>query len=327
MNHLKIRWASMLVGSICLFASSAAATQFNFEAPDFDRWNYPFNGSPGFRDKAPTFSAVGAGAFDNFDGQFLIGFDTNAAGIPALNPGEKYQINSVKVTATHSTGAFTYDPTFDPYQSHLDGADPEFVADADAGRPVEIYGASTRNGYVGFAFDGGTTAPPFYNEGSFFAFADPTLPKVRNAFPFDPSVGDVANVVDDRLFAVEPWAVGQVAGLSAGDTVEEGIPGISAGSTFSFDLDLSRPDVLGYLTDGLEAGGLFFSIVSLTTTSQANPANPNFFTSNSFDPAAIPPTLMIDVDVVPIPEPSTMILGVLGGVAFLAVAVRRMRCC
>lgn len=311
------------VALVSIIASTAQAGTILTTDADSDRWVYPFNGSPGFRDKAPTFGAVGGGAFDNFDGQFLVGFNTAAAGVTPLGPGETYQINSITVSATHSTGALTYDPTFDNYATYLDGSDPDFVADSDAGRPIEIYGAGLRGGYASYAFAGGVTGPPFFNEGSPFAFADPTLSGVRNSFAFDPSVGDVSNPVTDDLFSLSPWAIGQAAGLSAGDSVPEGIPGSSAGQTFTFDINLSDPDVLSYLTDGLEDGGLFFTIVSLHGATQTGGTTPNFFTRNSFDPAAIAPSITIDFEIVP--EPSTFVLGALGMVGLAVCHIRSRR--
>lgn len=302
-------WAVLL--SLCA-APALGGTVITISTADFDRWNYPFNITPGTRGNAPTFGAVGEGSFDNFDGQFLVGFNTTAAGVPALGPDEMYKINSVKVTATHSTGAFVYDPTPDSYASYLPPGDPDFVADTTAGRPVEIYGAGLRGGYSAFGFAGGITGPPFFNEGSPFAFGDPTDPSIRNAYAFDPDFGDVSNVVSDRLLTAAPWAVGQVAGLSPGDVVPQGTPGVSAGATFEFDIDLSRSVIHDYIAEGLENGGLLFTIASLHSTSEAGGANPNFYTHDNFDPAAIAPTLTIDFDIVPVPEPGTLSLGILG---------------
>ena len=209
-----LRFATWFLALSCATSLVARADTEMISTSDFDRWHYAFNGSPGFRDLAPTFSAVGAGAFDNFDGQYLVGFDTAAAGVEAITEDEFYRVNSVTVTVTHSTGTFAYDPTHDDYASYLDVSDPNYVADADAGRPVEIYGAGLRGGFAGFAFDGGVTGPPNYNEGSPYAFADPTLPGVRNAYAYDPSVGDVSNAVDDGLFSLTPWAVVQADGVT-----------------------------------------------------------------------------------------------------------------
>ena len=319
-----IACSSLVFLGLFIAGPVAASQVVAINSADFDRWNYAFNGTPGFRGAAPTFSAVGAGAFDNFDGQFLLGFDTAAAGVPALGPNEKYVIHAVTVSVTHSSGSFVYDPTFDSYATHLDAADPDFLPDDDAGRPIEIYGAGLRGGYSGFGFAGGITGPPTFNEGSPYAFADPTLPKVRNAFPFDPAFGDVANPVDDRLLTAAPWATAQAAGLNPGDLVPQGVPGLSAGQTFTFEIDLNRPGVGDYLTEGLEGGGLLFSVVSLHTTNQAGGSNPNFYTHDSFDPASVPPALTIDFDVVATPEPGTLTLGLIA-LCLLSIVARRSR--
>ena len=313
---------TLLATSLCV--SFAQAGTLVGTSADFDRWNYPFNASPGIRSTVPTFFDGQNASFDNFDGQFLVGFNTAAAGVTPLGPGETYQVNSVTVTATHSFGSFLYDPTFDNYASHLSGTDPNFVPDSDVGRPIEIYGAGLRGGYTSFGFAGGITGPTVYNEGSFFGFADPTLPNMRNAFAFDPSFGDVSNAVDNAFFAASPWAVGQADGLSAGDSVPSGTPGDSPGQTFSFDIDLGHAGVLDYVIDGLENGGLFFSIVSLHGTTQAGGSTPNYYTKDSFDPFAIAPTITVDYDIISVPEPSTFVLAAIGLIA-LGAFRRRTR--
>jgi hypothetical protein len=293
---------------------------------DLDRWMYPFNASPGVRPTAPVFGAAGETAmFDDFDGQFLIGFNTAAAGVPTTVPdGFKLQINSVKVTATHSTGTLIYDPTLDPYKSHLAPSDPDYVADADPGRPLELWGAGLRGGFTSFGF--GVTIPggATFEEGDIFAFADPTLPKVRNAYAFDTLLGDVSNVVSDRLFTAVPWAVGTISGLSPGSLVPQGVPGKSAGATFEFDVDLSHPGVLAYILEGIGKGGLFFTIAGLTESSQGGSSNANFYTRDSFDPAKIAPSITIDFQLVPVPEPSTAVLSGIG-LALAAWMVSRQR--
>lgn len=323
---MRVAAYSFVFAMTSLFASISTAGTIVSTSADFDRWMYSFNASPGIRTTAPTFfDGQTPGAFDNMDGQFLVGFDTTAAGVTPLGPGEMYQINSVTVTATHSSGAFTYDPTFDNYASYLDGSDPNFVADSDTGRPIEIYGTGLRGGYTEFGFAGGITAPTTFNEGSFFAFGDPSLSGVRNAFAYDPSFGDVSNAVDNSFFGASPWAVGQAAGLSAGSSVPQGSPGTSSGQTFSFDIDLGHAGVLDYLTEGLEDGGLFFSIVSLQSTTQQGGGTPNFYTSENFDPFAIAPTITIDYDIVSVPEPSTLVLSAIGLVGIAACQFRTRR--
>jgi len=304
----------------------AFGVQVTFDA-DFDRWNYPFNATPGFRGLAPTFAAfTGPTTFDEADGQFLVGFDTESAGIAPVAPaGFFYDIVSVKVSATHFSGAFNYDPTHDNYASYLSSGDPNFVPDADTGRPIELYGVGFRGGFNGADFTSGNPNPPIYEEGSFFSFAAPTVPKARNAFAFDVIAGDVSNPVQDGLFSTTPWATGQTDSLSPGDPVVQGVPGLSAGTTFDFEIDLSTPGVEQYILDGIADGGLFFSIMSLHTTSQTGGSNPNFYTGDNFDPAAIAPSITIEFDVVPVPEPTSIALMSIGMVGCIVVAVRRRR--
>lgn len=314
---------SAIFGLIVIATTSVThADILSFDA-DFDRWMYAFNSSPGNRNLAPTFFDGQDAMFDNMDGQFIVGFNTAAAGVTPLAPGEMYQINSITVTATHSTGSFTYDPTFDNYATYLDPGDPDYVADSDAGsRPIELYGVGLRNGYTSFGFAGGITAPPVFNEGSLFGFADPTQPNVRSAYAYDPSFGDVSNAIDNAFFAASPWGVGQAAGLNPGDAVPQGVAGTSAGQTFSFDVDLGHAGVLDYVTNGLLDGGLFFTIVSLHETTQAGGGTPNFYTKDNFDPAALAPTITIDYEIVPVPEPSTFVLAALGLMGLVACRVR-----
>ena len=291
--------------------STLRAEIVTFNSPHFDRWMYPFNASSGSRSTAPVFGVIGGPDFDEFDGQFIVGFNTQAMGVPLLGDlpaGMKYQINSVTVTATHSTGGFTYDATFDPYNSYLPPSDPDYIADTTSGRPIELYGVGVRGGYLGLRFGDTDAGPPFFEEADIYAFAAPALKRVRNVYAYDPNYGDVSNPVEDRLFDLTPWAVGQT-NLTPGSTVLSGSAGISAGSTFTLSIDRSRPEIVDSLADGLGEGGLFFSLVSLiSTVEQTGGANPNFYTKENFDPAAIRPTLTLDYSIVPVPEPATWAL-------------------
>ncbi len=322
-----LRLRLMLVGGIAALAGGVPAVADNFVVNDasitFDRWNYPFNGTPGIRGAAPTFGALANESFDERDGQFLIGIDTASLGVPAgLNPSD-YQITSLTVEATHSTGTFAYDPTYDGYQSFLDPADPDFEADADAGRPIVLTGAALRNGFSEFTFDAVGDSTRFAQNSS---FGGAPLAGTRNAFAAalddDGNLIDIGNNIgtnaaNDQGFDFTPWAVGSTD-LDPGQTVVEAVPGVSAGSTFTFDLTpmLSDPDVLNYIQQGLADGGLFFSITSLHETGMSGGSNPNFYTRDNFDPAAIAPQASFDVTVVP--EPASLALLAFGGGVALA---------
>ncbi len=295
-------------------APLSAGTVVSFSQPDFDRWMYPFSSTPGVRATASTFGAPGQDSFDDYDAQFLLGFNTAAAGVPTSVPsGFRLQINSVRVTATHTTGSFDYDPTHDDFTSYLDASDPEVTVDGDPGRPIELFGVGLRNGFAALGFGPTAAGPPIFEESEAYRFGSPLGKAVRNAFAWDPAAGDVSNVLADRLWSTTPWAVG-TTDLDPGDPVVQSVAGVSAGNTFAFEVDLSRSDVLAYLEAGLANGGLFFSVVSLHSVGMTGGTNPNFYTRDNFDPAKIAPTLAIDYELVPIPEPASGLLALCGAV-------------
>ncbi|MEM6854967.1 MAG: PEP-CTERM sorting domain-containing protein [Planctomycetota bacterium] len=301
--------ASLAVGVTLSGAASATVIQKN--APDFDRWNYPFNFTPGTRIAASTFGAVGIpGAFDDRDAQVILGFNV-AADLPALtHPSQSYQVNAVTVTATTNiTTTAQYDSTYDSHTTY------GFVpTDTDAGRPVSLTGVGTRGAFVGLTTNPFAPTPPFFMEDTAYAFADPTLEGVRNAFAaaFDGSGSliDVSNNVRDG-FDFDPFAVGQT-GLSDGDIV-------APDTTFTFDVDLSDPDILGYVEDGVNSGELFFALSSLHSASQTGtPSFLSFYTNENTEQGATPATLTLDVTVVP--EPASLALL---GLGLGVVALRR----
>jgi len=316
---------------IALVAGAPAAADdivINDAPITFDRWNYPFNNTPGTRGAAPTFGALANDSFDERDGQFLIGINTEALGVPAGLDPSNYQITSLIVEATHSTGTFAYDPTYDDYRTFLDPDDPDFQADADAGRPIILTGAALRNGFERFTFDAVGDATHFAQTSP---FGGVPAAGTRNAYAaaFDESgnlidIGNNVgtNIANSQGFDFTPWAVG-TTGLNPGQTVVVAAPALSPGSTFTFDLTpmLSDPDVLAYLQQGLADGGLFFSITSLHDTGMSGGANPNFYTSNNFDPAAIGPEASFAVSIIPEPASLTLIVG--GGAMLLRRRNRR----
>ncbi|MGH0033460.1 MAG: PEP-CTERM sorting domain-containing protein [Myxococcota bacterium] len=298
-----------LAALAALVLPAAAAADSVSTSADFDRWMYPFNATPGIRNLAPTFGAFDGPTFDNRDGEMIVGFDTAAAGVPSGLGSGAYEITSVTVTATHFQGDFLYDPTYDSYLTY-DGS----LADADAGRPIEIHGLGFRSGFSGLELAPAIPGPPGFAEDDAFAYADPTLQGVRNVIPVDALGNDVSNNVRGG-FESNPWAIGQVDGLAPGDAVPEGTPGVSAGATFSFDIDLSDPMVLAYVAEGLDDGVLGFVITSLHTTTEAGGVSPNFYTGDNFDPAAIAPTIAIEYTLVPEPGTAWLLAAALAGLA------------
>ena len=106
-----IRIGAAITSTIC--ASTLAQTQLfelSYDAPSLDRWNYPFNGSPGSRLSASTFGAVELDGFDDHDAQLVLGFATSSD-VPTGLDGLEYQVLSARVTITNTNGdVFRYEP-------------------------------------------------------------------------------------------------------------------------------------------------------------------------------------------------------------------------
>jgi hypothetical protein len=241
---------SHFVAIAALAASTGAVAQpivANFPQPVLDRWVYPFNFSPGVRGSFSSFGALGEPDFDNRDGQILIGFDT-AGQVPAGEGVDRYQITSAVVRiGIDQGGLIEYDPTYDDYVTYLDPLDPDFVADGDIGRPIELYGVGYRNDFTDATF----------LETSPFGDNSVTNRNVRNAFASDFLGGVRSNISNnvDSGFDPIPFAVGQTS-LTPGDF-------IPLDEDVVFTIDLSNPDAVLYLQQALDAGRLRLMISSL----------------------------------------------------------------
>jgi hypothetical protein len=246
--------------------SAAGADSYSvlMNAPTLDRWNYPFNPTPGTRITASTFgNEPGAAIFDNRDGQFIIGFDTGAA-VPAGLGVATYTVTSCVVELTYANDfVVEYDPTVDPYSAFLPPSDPEYTRDADAGQPIELFGTGFRNGFSLLS----------WNESSPFGAGDPLQPSVRNAFALGTNASghwvDVSNSVRQR-FTPQPFAVGAVADLKPGSLVPINTP-------IRFALDVTRPEVQEYLRTAVNAGRLRLTACSLTKVVQQGGNFPVFY--------------------------------------------------
>jgi hypothetical protein len=240
-------------------AAARAGDPVMLSAPTYDRWMYPYNGTPGARASAPTFGALAEEGFDDRDGQFYFGFDTAAAVAPGLGP-EAYQVLSLTVEASIGGGDFLYDPSQDSYTSFLSPTNPLYTADADDGRPMELFGAGFR--HDSSFHDFGELGP--YNAG-------PDGEGARTVFALGFSNGvlvDVSNSVDaDHQGAAGFDPVGMAVGQAA---LDPGSP-VPAGTRIRFPIDLDRPEVAAYIRQGLDAGHLAFVIASLHEASLGGP--------------------------------------------------------
>lgn len=220
----------------------------NAASPTLDRWMYPFNGTPGTRAIASIFYSGVEPMFDDRDAQFIVGFDTDSVFPEGLDPSEYRVIRATVRAWIDNDEQFRYDPTADPTSSFYEETDPDYTADADIGRPIEVFGLAYRDG-----FDLST-----WIETSTFG-ADPLSEETRTAFAaqFDSlgSATDVSNQVRDR-FDAEPFGRGAMPALSVGDVVP-------AETEVVFELDLCAPGLQAYFAQSLAGGRVNLSITSL----------------------------------------------------------------
>ena len=269
-----------MVAVLAALSGTAVAGEFKSRLqPALDKWMYPFEfGTGGSRPVAPTFASFDP-RFDTRDAEFLIGWQTQSI-VPTNAPPSRYLLRRVRLELTvgrdlvnNATGervTFLYDPTFDSYRTHLPATAPDHQADADNGRPVEVFGVAFRNGFdaAGYLEDS-----PFGVVGAFTS--NNISIGTRNAFAavFDARGQwlDVANHVGQSNvswtlppFEARPWAVGRTVGVTPGESVP-------VGSVFTFDLDVSDPLIAGHLARSLASGRLSLMVSSLSPAKQVTP--------------------------------------------------------
>ncbi len=277
--------------------SSAVAAGFQIDEPTLDKWMYVNGPSGGTRSGVSVFGGVGETDSDDRLAQTLVRFDTTgiaAAGLGAAN----YAVTSIRLTLTVNSNAFIYDPTQDALGTYNGSS-----VDGDAGRPIELFGAGYQNGFTQATFLENSA----YGNGS----------GSRNAYAagFDPAgnLVEVSNNVRGN-FETNPFAIGSVAGLSAGGTVLEDME-------MTFDLDLSDPFLLAYVQAGLNAGALDLFVTSLvSTTQEAASGYASFYAKeNLLHNPAVGDFLAgrLSGDLTAVPEPSVWALVILAGAALV----------
>ncbi|MEL7473702.1 MAG: GC-type dockerin domain-anchored protein [Planctomycetota bacterium] len=259
---------------------SALGQTFDWAAPSFDRWNYPFNTTPGAKLEASVFGNFDpafATSFDERDGQLLITFDTAGQ----ITPGQgvsAYAIESVTLTATTSRDlAFPYDPSPDPWQARLPDTDPQHIPDTDAGDALIVSGTGFRNG-----FD-----PASYGETGTYSPVGAFGVRERNAFAlsFDDMDApvDISNNVKDS-FDARPWGVGLTEAVAPGASVP-------VDTALMFEVDVADPAIAAYFADGLNAGLLSLTISSSLEGAVQSPTIPALYCKE--DASGTPVTLQI----------------------------------
>lgn len=301
---------SMVTCNLC------QAAEFVFDTPSDDRWQYPFNATPGQRTTASTFGAAAISGFNDRDGIVLAAWETADQIDPNLAP-DQYRIESVRVVASNFASQFVIpaweaDASMDEWFHYDLSGDDQINADGlprgDAGdtdgesfdsdpniRPVELFG-------VGF---GPAYTPASWNEGSPYVGASGT-DQPRDPYPltFKEFTGESLHVEDavkglhnDALgvgsFSAVPWALGRTVGYTPGQTQAP------FDIVFNVDLDLSDGRVRNYFQQQLSQGKVFVAITSLLEAAQqgAQSGFPSIIMKEGLflDPAAHAIRLEIDV--------------------------------
>lgn len=285
-------WCPLLFAALLEFTPPPAAAgdpiHAEFPEPTADRWMYAFNSMPGTRPAAPVFSTfTESEESDTRVGQFLMGWDT-ATRIPSGRRPERYLIRSVRLTLTTLRDqSFVNDSTADAFETALPAGDPRAIPDADAGRPIELFGAG---------FRGGFTAETFLENSPFGS--NQTGARYAFAVGFNPAreLVDVSNNVGKTRepflpFPSRPFAIGVITNVAAGKPVP-------AGSPVTFRLEPGDPDVRGYLQNALSTGRLWLvaSWLGRSAGQTGGFTYPDFATrDNLLDPG---PQLELDVVVI-----------------------------
>ena len=235
--------------------------QIELLTPDWDRWMYTYNATPGFRPAGSTFGYWTESLEDQTDnrmGQVLFGFDTTDQLAPGQTAGMR--VTSAVVTLTQSNEGIIYDPSVDPVESMLDPDNPDRIEDVDPGQPVELFAVDYRNGFTS------TTWP---EDGPFGTFGGLGTRHAFAATFREGVMSDISNHVREG-WTPTPFAVSQIASVTPGTI-------IPLDSVHTFTINVEDEDIQSYLLTGLEAGELEFALASMIQVSGPEGTFPNFY--------------------------------------------------
>ena len=252
-----IRTAALIV-ALSGTVAQAQVFDVSFTRPSSDRWMYPFNFSRGAEATSPAFGAILQPGFDDRDSQMLLGFVTGGANalVPEALGAGSYRVLSARLTVVVSNDLESrYDPTFDSFTSLLPEGDARRTIDADAGRPVEVFGAGYRNGWTLATF----------LEGSTFGGTPIVQPAegARNVFAATIDEAGVATDVSRQVrdgFDAAPLATATTDTVAPGEL-------IPAGTVLTFDLSPCDPAVQRYLAGSLNSGKINLVVTTLEPAS------------------------------------------------------------
>ncbi|MCH2134121.1 MAG: hypothetical protein MK116_10265 [Phycisphaerales bacterium] len=240
---------SLLLGILATTAVSSTASAEIYSAvygqPDFDRWMYPYNATPGDRIVGPTFTGYLSGDIEDRYGQTMLGWVT--IDIPPDLPPSSYRVVSMSVDVTIANADVYLDNTADDRASHEPGG-----IDEDPGRPFHLSGAGFRNDYDANSFGEDGPHPFGAGLGGRNAYA---LGFDEDGNPIDIS-NNLTEQFDPKLFAI-----------GDSDDAEPGefLPELS---TVNFVVDVDDPDIACYLAQGLSFGTLDVMLSSFHSGSQ-----------------------------------------------------------
>jgi len=232
----------LLIFSTFLISPAVSQTTCTFSAPAADRWWYPFNSTPGSRDRGGLFfqnEPPFAGVFNYRDGANIVKWDTSGMIAPGLNP-TYYDIQACQVTVWNTPTASWV----------LSGTN-------STGLPnqIELFG-------VGF---GPTYSASTWTETSPFIGGHTGSPGAeRDPYPIHLLTGGHAEDVTDELNI--HWALGTPQGYVP-EQMTEAFPII-------FDVDVNHPTIREYIQNGLADGNLFWYLTSTIDASMSSEPGP-----------------------------------------------------
>lgn len=295
MNKLSfVRVAGTLLGMGVSALASAQVVDMTYSTPTIDRWMYNFATTPGVEQNISVFTSLNDPnfplQFDDHDGQFLAVWDT-APAVSSGRPLNEYRILSARVIARNSRSlGFQYDPTSDAWQSSLPATDSRFVADADAGRPIELFMAGYRNGWTSGTFG---EAGPFCSPAATPTSCDSTLlpqRNTRNVFAAQYDTNGVLIDVSNNVLGptgVEPGFNPSALAVGIATTNSAQMNPVNPGdlvpnfTDFTFDLDVHSAGAIRYLRESLASGRLGVVIASLSTSAMQGGNPPRFYTKEA----------------------------------------------
>ena len=280
--------------AIPAFALATVAGADVYEAcysePDYDRWMYPYNGTPGTRTAGPTFGGVYESIDDRY-GQTFFGWVT--IDVPIGKPASSYRITSMSAEISLFNGdEVIFDNSADLPATHFADGPVD-----DPGRPFYLSGAGFRGDFNATTF--GEDGPHPFGAGAGF----------RNVYPigFDENgvMGDISNNLTEG-FDVKYFSVGDNPDYTLGEFMPEV-------ATINFDLDVEDKYISCYLKEALAFGTLDLVLTSLHTGSHDGGSYPQWVTKDNVlgDPdfGGYAAKLCLEVEVV---EPSGVVGDVTG---------------